>query len=148
MTIQVSSDPFGILMPLPVHEIYSADQDYLLVPDLASESRDNVQSFATRPSLQYGIYNRPIDNLKQICSEYINGVSKYSIDPADIIPGDTSGIIWKVLEAISRFAQAKPVVKMASTDPLHSLTCVSTSAWDISMSLVAKQLHKISGEVH
>jgi hypothetical protein len=137
MTIKVSADPFGNIMSLPVHEIYSTDQDYLLVPDLSSEPKENMQSFATRPSLAYGIYKRPVDYLKQICLEYINAVSKHSIGDADDIIGDTTGIIWKVLGATHRFANANPVEKEASTDLLHSLTVVSTLAWEL---LVGRKL--------
>jgi hypothetical protein len=117
MTVDVSADPFGFTMSLPVHEIYLTDQDYLRVPDLSSEPEENMQNFATRPSLQYGIYKRPVDYLKQTCLKYINSVSRFSMDTADDIRGDTSPIVWEVLRAIRRFAQANPGVKTVCTNP-------------------------------
>lgn len=114
--VQLSSDPFGISMSLVAHEIYSVDQNCLLVSDLAVQPKDQTQSFATRETLPYG-YNNDIELLKSRCLEYINTVSKCPLNTAETIIGDTSGIIWEVLRATCRFEQVNPVAKKASTHP-------------------------------
>lgn len=125
MRVSASLDPFGVMMSLPVHEIYSANQDYLQVPVLAVELRDTSQRFATRPSLQYGIYDCPIAYLRQIYIEYINTISRHPVDTMDGMTGDTLGIIWKILGVIQRFAKASPEVTKV-TDDLRSFTVAAT----------------------
>jgi len=127
MKISVSLDPFkDAMMSLPVHEIYSNDQGYLQIPILTAKTRKNERLFPTRPSLQYGIYNRSREYLQQIYKEYIEKVSSCSIGAAESIPGDTPRIIWKVLGAIQRFEKAKSQVTKVRDDALVLLSVAAT----------------------
>lgn len=117
--VHLSSDPFGISMPLVVHEITFMNQNCLKVSDLTVQPEDESQKFPTCSTLPYG-YNNDNEQLRRRCLEYVNTVSKYPLNSVETIIGDTSGIVWKALKAVWRFEQANPVAKRVRTNNILS----------------------------
>lgn len=114
ITVQLSSDPFGIWMSLDVCEIVSTSPDCFLVPNMDFELNGKALSVSYAPTLCFGIYNISENRLKKRILDYFNMVSKNPLDASEIT-GDTSKIVWKTLGAVFRFQQTNPIAQKAST---------------------------------
>jgi len=122
--VQLSSDPFDITMSLVVHEIFVVDPICLQVPDLLIHTENDSQGFSTRSTLPYG-YNNDMQQLQRRCLEYVNNVSKYPLDKAESVIGDTSGITWDILRAVCCFEYANPIARKASLSHIYPNAGVS-----------------------
>jgi hypothetical protein len=103
VSIKVSTGPFLSSMSYVVREIWLPYPDFLLLPDLSSDSHDGMQGFAPIPSLPYTISDYNIDEVKSECQRYINTISKCPLHLIEKLDGDTSVIVWRSLEAVWRF---------------------------------------------
>jgi hypothetical protein len=99
-------------MSLVVNEFRTPNQEFLLVSDLARTSNDSLESTAT---LQYGLVNYSVDELKKICLEHINGVMKFLRRPTENITDDTSIVLQKALEAVRQFEAENSNAKNVGT---------------------------------
>jgi hypothetical protein len=114
--VQVTSGLFFKSMLLAVWEIHVANQDLLVLADLNS-SKDQDQSLASIPTLQYALHKREAHQIKPKCLEYINAISSCPLDDSETIIGDTPKIIWRSLEAIGCFIRANAIARHASSLP-------------------------------
>jgi hypothetical protein len=117
VSVQVSPGPFITSISLEVRQIRPVNQDFLLLPYMTSDSNDKMQSFASLRGLEYAIYDYGIDQVKSLCLEYINTVSKFPVKRLENATVNTSNIIWRSLEAIRGFLKENRVVRKASTSP-------------------------------
>lgn len=118
--IQVSSGPFLDSMSFHVREIWRPDSDFLLLPDLASDSHDRMQRFAFVSSLPYALSDDNIGEVKTECRRYIKGISKSPSQALDTIQGNTSAIVWRSLQAIMQFLRMNLTARQANTPALSS----------------------------
>jgi hypothetical protein len=99
-------------IPVRVCEFQPPNGEFLRVPDLNSKSRDQLQPFLSVATLPYAIRNPNAVQVKQVCIEHIEAISKQ-----EYISGDPESIRFKLLRAICRFQQVDPVAKGVSTYP-------------------------------
>jgi len=67
-----------------------------------------MRTCATVSTLQYGLRNYNVDQLKQKCLEHIEAISNW-----ENIIGDSETLSWKLLRAICRFQEADLIAKQA-----------------------------------
>jgi len=89
-------------------EFIPPNQEFLLVSDLTPETNDYMQTFATVRTLQYGLREYNVGQIKQKCKDHIEAIS----NPRNIM-GDRSTLGYKILLAICRFLEAVPASKQA-----------------------------------
>jgi hypothetical protein len=102
-------------MSFSVREISPVNPKFLLIPDLSSDSHDNMQSFASVPSLPYALSDFDINQVKSECLKYISNISKCPLHVLEILDGDTSKIVWRSLAAVWRFLGANLAARQAGT---------------------------------
>jgi hypothetical protein len=110
---QLSADPFDVPITVVLHEISSANEDCFLIPDLDPQATTSPESTPIH-TLHYGC-NVGVDKLKKILLDYINAVSNHRVSREDMITGDTSMMIWRILGSICRFHCVNLTARNAST---------------------------------
>jgi hypothetical protein len=113
--VQVTSGLFKSML-LTVWEIHVANQDLLVLADLNS-SKDQDQSLASIPTLQYALHKREAHQIKPKCLGYINAISNCPLDDSETVIKDNPKIIWQSLEAIRCFIRANAIARQASSLP-------------------------------
>lgn len=88
---------------LLVSEYLPPNKEFLDIADLTPESNDHMPTFATVSSLQYGLREYSIDQLRGRCLKHIETISNWKY-----ILGDNESLSWKLLRAICRFQEADP----------------------------------------
>jgi hypothetical protein len=101
-------------IPLVVSAFSTADEKFSHVPDLTSNSNDDMQSFATVATSCIGVRPSGADQLEQTCIDYVEMIN--SCKKNRYI---SSRITRKVLDAARRFQQASSFANQASIDPNH-----------------------------
>lgn len=114
ISVQLRSAPFYIPISMKVRQIHVANRDFLLLPDLTSESNDLKQSIAAVPSLPYALDNSGIDQAEPTCREYIDTICKHPLDDFENMKGTTSKIIWRLLKSILHFLRVNRIARQAS----------------------------------
>lgn len=102
-------------MSFNVREISPAKPEFLLIPDLSSDSHDKMQGFASVPSLPYALSDFDIAQVKSECLKYISTISKCPLHALEDLDGDTSKIVRRSLAAVWRFLGANLAARQAST---------------------------------
>ena len=113
--IQVSFCPVFSSMSFKVREISLANPDFLLIPDLSTDSHDRMQDFASVPSLPYALSDYNIDEVKSECLKYIKSISKCPLHILEDLDENTSAIVWRSLEAVLRFLRANLEARQVGT---------------------------------
>jgi hypothetical protein len=84
-------------------EFIPPNPEFLFVADLTPETNDHMQAFATVRTLQYGLRDYNVDQVKQKCRAHFEAIS----NPRKILE-DRSTLRCKLLLAICRFVEAVP----------------------------------------
>jgi hypothetical protein len=127
VSVRMLSGPFLSSIPLVVREICPANQDFLLLPDLMSEIKDQEQGFASTLTLQYAWFDSGIEQLKPKCLEYIKNISRCPFHILLNMTGNTSKVIWRSLEAVWNYLRASPIARQAS--PSSCLVKTQQANW-------------------
>jgi hypothetical protein len=104
--VDMSTDPSHPPISLLVCEYLESDQKSLLISDLTPESNDYMRTFATVSTLQYGLRDYNVDDLKEKMLNHIIAISKW-----ERIIEDSETLSWKLLRAICRFQEADPTAQ-------------------------------------
>jgi hypothetical protein len=105
-------------------EFIPPNPEFLLVADLTPETNDHMQAFATVRTLQYGLREYNVDQVKQKCRDHFEAIS----NPRKILE-DRSTLRCKLLLAICRFVEGVPDSEQARI----------YFFWDVSQKLIVKQ---------
>lgn len=117
IVVEMSSGPYEQSITLPVYEFRPINHDTLLISDLTPRTNDNMTTFATTPTLAYGLFNFDIGQLKRQCQSYLEAISIYPQSPSEIISKNTSPILSRAFKAIHHFQHVTSTASGASTHP-------------------------------
>jgi hypothetical protein len=117
--MKFTSGPFHSSMSFVTREIWQPNPEFLQLPDLASETHDRMQEYASVPSLPYALSDYNILEVKSECLRYINTISKLPIYLLQDLEENPSAIVRQSLEAVWRFLRRNMAARQA--DPLECL---------------------------
>lgn len=110
--VQLSLGPSHPSIPLMVCEFHAVDEKFSYVPDLASKSNDEMQSFAYVATSHFGVRPASSDQLAQTCADYLEIINSHEKTRIG-----SSEITRKIFDAARRFQEMSRFTNQASTGP-------------------------------